>query len=279
MSVRAALPPRGRVLRWLLVAVAVTASLFPFYWMMRTSLAPTDEIFFAGIDPLPSSLTLDNYVRAWNEAHLGRAMLNGGVVVLGILALQLFTCIPAAYAFAKLRFPARNLLYGLMLVALLVPTQARAVPMFLALSQLDLVNTLASLIVPFATSAFGLFLIRQYIVTIPDALLEAARMDGLGHLSILFKLIIPLARPAILTFVLFSVFAHWNDYLWPLLVARDPGLYTPPLALAVFQNAELGIDYGALTAAAAMITVPVLVLFLFVRRRFVAGLSGGELVG
>ncbi|MCP9276560.1 carbohydrate ABC transporter permease [Mycolicibacterium arenosum] len=267
------------MLRWLLVAVAVTASLFPFYWMMRTSLAPTDEIFFAGIDPLPSSLTLDNYVRAWNEAHLGRAMLNGGVVVLGILALQLFTCIPAAYAFAKLRFPARNLLYGLMLVALLVPTQARAVPMFLALSQLDLVNTLASLIVPFATSAFGLFLIRQYIVTIPDALLEAARMDGLGHLSILFKLIIPLARPAILTFVLFSVFAHWNDYLWPLLVARDPGLYTPPLALAVFQNAELGIDYGALTAAAAMITVPVLVLFLFVRRRFVAGLSGGELVG
>lgn len=268
-----------RVLRWLLVTIAVVWSALPFYWMLRTSVAPAGEVFFDGISPLPTGVTADNYLRAWTTARLGSAMATGTVVVVAILALQLLTCVPAAYAFAKLRFRGRNLVYGLVLAALLVPVQATAVPTFLVLSRLELVNTLPSLILPFATSAFGIFLIRQFIVTIPDSLLEAARMDGLSQLRILLTIVVPVCRPAILTFALFSVFVHWNDYLWPLLVARDPHLHTPPLALAVFNSTDLQPDYGAYTAAAAVVTMPILVLFLFARRRFVAGLSGGEIVG
>lgn len=267
------------MLRWLLVGVAVAISVFPFYWMLRTSVAPDDEIYFDGISLVPSGITLDNYVRAWRDADLGTAMANGILVVVAILVLQLVTCVPAAYAFAKLRFPGRNVIYGLVLVALLVPIQATAVPTFLVLSQFDLVNTRISLVLPFATSAFGIFLIRQYMVTIPESLLEAARMDGLGQTRTLLTVVVPVCRPAILTFALFSVFVHWNDYLWPLLIARDPDLRTPPLALAVFNNPDIRPDYGAYTAAAAVITLPILLLFILARRRFVAGLSGGEVVG
>lgn len=270
---------RRRWVLWTLVAMAVTWSAFPFYWMLRTSVSPPEEVYFDGLSLLPTGVTVDNYVRAWDAAGLGAAMLNGLVVVGAILILQLLTCVPAAYAFAKLRFRGRDLVYGLVLTALLVPVQATAVPTFLVLSQLDLVNTRTALVLPFATSAFGIFLVRQYMVTVPDSLLEAARMDGLSQLRTLLTVMVPVCRPAILTFAVFSVFVHWNDYLWPLLIARDPQLRTPPLALAVFDNADLQPDYGAYTAAAAVVTVPILVLFLFARRRFVAGLSGGEVVG
>lgn len=268
-----------RLAKSALVAVAVSVALFPFYWMLRTSVAPENEVYFDGIALLPDAITGENYVRAWRDADLGSAMLNGIIVVAAILVLQILTCVPAAYAFAKLKFRGRNLLYGLVLAALLVPIQATAVPTFLVLSRADLINTRISLVLPFATSAFGIFLIRQYIVTIPDSLLEAVRMDGLGRVQTLLRVVVPMVMPAILTFTLFSVFVHWNDYLWPLLVARDPELRTPPLALAVFNNPDIQPDYGAYTAAAAVITIPIVVLFLFARRRFVAGLTGGEIVG
>jgi multiple sugar transport system permease protein len=138
---------------------------------------------------------------------------------------------------------------------------------------------MTALIAPFATSAFGIFLMRQHMTTIPDALLEAAKADGLRTLPTLWKVVIPSAAPAIATFAVFSIFVHWNDYLWPLLVARDESLFTPPLALAVFQQAETGPDYGALAAGAVIITAPIIALFLLAQKRFIAGIAGGELPG
>ncbi|MEV7908079.1 ABC transporter permease subunit, partial [Streptomyces anulatus] len=123
------------------------------------------------------------------------------------------------------------------------------------------------------------FLLRQHMLTVPDALLEAARADGLRTFSTLRRVVVPASAPAIAAFAVFSIFVHWNDYLWPLLVARDPALRTPPLALAIFQQAETGQDFGALAAGAAIITVPIVLLFLLAQRRFVAGIAGGELPG
>ncbi|MEX2100828.1 MAG: carbohydrate ABC transporter permease [Acidimicrobiia bacterium] len=274
MSVRA-----SRILYASLAAAAAAIALFPFYWMLRTAFAPAGEIFFEGVSLFPTRLDTAGFARAWEEADLGAAMLNGAIVTMAIAALQLLTCVPAAYAFAKLRFRRRDALYLLVLTALLIPTQATAIPNYITLSQAGLIDTRLSLILPAMTSAFGIFLLRQYMVTIPDALLEAARMDGLSHLRILTRVVVPIARPAILTFTVFSVYVHWNDYLWPLLVARSPGLRTPPLALAVFQDAERGFDYGALAAGAALVTIPIVLLFVMARRRFVAGISGGEVVG
>ena len=259
----------------LLLAAAV--AVFPFVWMLRTSVAGRDSV--GGLSPVPDTIDVGNYVRAWQDAQLGTAMLNGAVVTIAILALQLLTCIPAAFAFAKLRFRGRNTLYLLVLGCLLIPTQATALPLFLGVSSAGFADTYAALVLPFATSAFGVFLLRQHMTTIPDALLEAARADGLRTFSTLRRVVVPVSAPAIATFAVFSVFVHWNDYLWPLLVARSPDLRTPPLALAVFQQAETGQDFGALAAGAAIITAPVVVLFLLAQRRFVAGVAGGELPG
>jgi multiple sugar transport system permease protein len=260
-----------------LLLLAVACSIFPFVWMLRTSVAGRNSI--NGLSPIPGTIDLSNYLRAWQDAHLGTAMLNGAVVTIAILVLQLATCIPAAFAFAKLRFRGRNTFYLLVLGCLLIPTQATALPLFLGFSSVGLADTYAALVVPFATSAFGVFLLRQHMVTIPDALLEAARADGLRTFSMLRRVVVPASAPAIATFAVFSVFVHWNDYLWPLLVARSPDLRTPPLALAVFQQAETGQDFGALAAGAVIITGPIVVLFLLAQRRFVAGVAGGELPG
>ncbi|MEU5695852.1 carbohydrate ABC transporter permease [Actinosynnema sp. NPDC020468] len=268
-----------RAFRIGLVLTAVSIAVFPFYWTLRTAVAAPDSVFFKGISLLPDELALDNFTKAWRQADLGEAMLNGALMTVTILVCQLLTCVPAAYAFAKLRFRGRNVLYGLVLACLLVPTQATAIPLYLGIGSVGLGNTWLALVLPFTTSAFGIFLLRQYMVTIPDTLLEAARTDGLGTFSTLRRVVVPMSAPAIATFSVFSIFVHWNDYLWPLLVARDESLRTPPLALATFQQADTGLDYGALSAGAVIITAPIVVLFLIAQRRFVAGIAGGEIPG
>jgi multiple sugar transport system permease protein len=268
-----------RVLKWLLVLIAVVISLFPFYWMLRTALAPQTEPLADGVSFLPSHFDVGNFARAWNKAQLGRSLLNGVLVTGSILVLQLLTCIPAAYAFAKLRFRGRGVLFAVILGCLLIPTQATMVPTFIGINIFGLGDTRSGLILPFFTSAFGIFLLRQQMLTIPDTLLEAARTDGLGPLRTLTRVVVPMSMPAISAFALFSVFTHWNDYLWPLLVARSPGIATPPLSLGIFQQSDIGFDYSALTAGATIVTAPVVLLFLVAQRRFVQGMAGGEIAG
>lgn len=264
---------------WFLVAAAVLVSLFPFYWMLRTSVAPKDEVFFEGISLFPSSFEFSNFARAWTEGGLGQAVLIGVIVTLGILVLQLITCIPAAYVLAKVRLRWTGLVLGLVIAGLLVPSQVTMIPTFIGINMAGLANSMAGLIVPFMTSAFGIFLLRQQMLSIPDALMEAARTDGLGHVRTLTKIVIPMAAPGIAAFSVFSVFTHWNDYLWPLLISRSPELRTPPLALAIFQQADTGFDHSALAAGAVIVTAPVVLLFLFAQKRFVQGMSGAEVPG
>jgi multiple sugar transport system permease protein len=268
--------PQGSI-RWVLVIVAVTVAIFPYVWMIRTSLTP--DAFAAGLSPIPTRINLSAYVRAWTVGGMGPAVLNGVIVSASVLFIQLLTSVPAAFAFAKLRFRGRNVLYVMILAALLIPGQAIAIPLFLGMSYANLANTYLGLILPSTTTAFGLFLLRQYMVSLPDGLIDAARMDGFSYPQILLRVVVPLSKPAIVTFALFSVFGSWNEYFWPLLIARDPGLRTPPLALAVFQNSDAGFDYSALAAGAVIVTLPIIVLFLIARRNFVSGITGNEIVG
>ena len=268
-----------RIARWALVIAAVMISLFPFYWMLRTSLASASEVYTNGIPLIPTSVDLSAFARAWDKANLGSAVVTGLIVTLSILALQLLTCVPAAYVLAKVRMRGTGIMLGIVLACLLVPAQVTLIPTFLGINLAGLANSYAGLILPFTTSAFGIFLLRQQMLSIPDALLDAARTDGLGHFQILRKVVVPLAGPGIAAFSIFSVFTHWNDYMWPLLVSRSPNLVTPPLALAVFQQADTGFDYSALAAGAAIVTAPVVILFLVAQRRFVQGMSGAEIPG
>lgn len=268
-----------RIGRVLLLVLVIAVSLFPFYWMLRTALAPASEVSFEGISFLPSQIEFGNFARAWERANLGSAVLTGATVTLAILGLQLLTCIPAAYVLAKVRMRGSGLVLGLVLASLLVPAQVTLIPTFIGVNVAGLGNSLLGLILPFATSAFGIFLLRQQMIAIPESLMEAARTDGLGHFRILRSVVVPMAAPGIAAFSVFSVFVHWNEYLWPLLIARSPDLRTPPLALAVFQQAEIGFDYSALAAGAAIVTAPVVILFLVAQRRFVQGMSGAEIPG
>ncbi|WP_261565867.1 carbohydrate ABC transporter permease [Frankia gtarii] len=272
-------PVPARLIKWLLVLIAVVISLFPFYWMLRTALAPQSQQLADGLGFWPSHLDFGNFARAWNKANLGQALLNGLIITGAILLLQLITCVPAAYAFAKIRFRGSGVLFGVVLACLLIPTQATMVPTFIGINIFGLGDTRIGLVLPFYSSAFGIFLLRQQMLSIPDALLDAARTDGLGPWRTLLRVVVPMSMPSIAAFAVFSVFTHWNDYLWPLLVARSPDLATPPLRLAVFQQADIGFDYSALAAGAAIVTAPILILFLFAQRRFVQGMAGGEIAG
>lgn len=268
--------------KWLgagLATVAAVLALFPFYWMLRTSVAPADGPTTSGLSLIPWELDFSNFGRAWNQAHLGEAMTNGLLVTLGILILQLLTCIPAAYALSKFRFRGADLILSLVLACLLIPGQATMIPTFVGLNLLGLGDTRIGLVLPFVTSAIGIFMLRQQMLSIPDAIMEAARTDGLGPLRTLVSVVVPISAPAIAAFSMLSVFTHWNDYLWPLLVARSQEIMTPPLSLAIFQNADTGFDYPALSAAAAIVTAPVIILFLLAQRHFVRGMAGPEVAG
>lgn len=264
----------ARTLRWALLTLAVVVALLPFLWMLRTALGPPATLLGMSANPVPSELRVQNFSTAWNAVGLGTALTNGIIVSLSILVLQVLTAVPAAYAFACLHFRGRNALFALVLATLLVPTQVLAVPNYVTVSGLGFPDTKVGLILPFIVNAFGIFLLRQYMTTIPQGVLEAARMDGLGTIRTLWRIVVPLSTPAIATLATFSFLLSFNEYLWPLLVARSPGNYTPSLALAVYAGASGLPDYAILSAAAAVITLPTLVVFLVAQRRLTAGLTG-----
>jgi multiple sugar transport system permease protein len=246
----------------------------PFVWMVVTSIKPPDEIFTATLRLWPRHFNgLENYRYALTSAPLLRFAFNGLVVCAGILTVQLLVAIPCAYALAKLRFPGRNLLFMLTLLALAIPVQVPALPLYIALANVGLLNTYVSMMVPFFLSVFAIFLLRQFFKGFPEDILQAARLDGMSELEIVWRIVVPSAWPAIAAFAVFSFVAHWNDLYWPLIVITDANLATPPLGMMFFADAETGSNYGALTAAATILTAPLVLAFLLARRQFIAGIT------
>lgn len=248
--------------------------LMPFVWMVLTSLKPPQEIFRLGLNILPESWgAAQNYSKVFTDAPMLRFLINGVVVCTAIVALQILVAVPAAYALAKIRFRGRSILFGLILVSLLVPIQVPSVLLYLGLAHAGLLDTYASLVIPFVISAFAIFLLRQHFLRFPEEIVEAARLDGFGELEIAWRIVLPSARPAIAAFAVFSMVAHWNDLYWPLIVVTDPDMATPPLGVVFFRNQESGSDFGALMAAATVISAPLLLTFLLAQRAFVRGMT------
>jgi multiple sugar transport system permease protein len=265
----------GRHLALLVTSLFV---LVPFLWMLSLSLKPPGEIFRASFSFLPAQwYAIENYTKALTAAPLPRYMLNGVIVCSAILILQIAICAPAAYALAKLRFRGREALFGLVLVGLLLPHQVLALPLFILAYQLGILNTYAALIFPFIVSPFGIFLFRQFFKSIPDDVVHAARLDGLSELSIVWRIMVPMALPAVIAFSLFSVVAHWNDLFWPLIAVRQDSLMPPSLGVVAFRNEEAGSDYGPLMAGATLVVAPLVVAFLVAQRWFIEGLAQGSM--
>jgi len=263
-----------RLLAHAVLMLGAVVMLAPFLWMFLTSIRPADEVFGAVFNLIPRRFAaVENYSRAFFEGNLLRAMINGALVCLGILVVQLLAAIPAAYALAKLRFRGQGLLFALVLFGLCVPIQVPALPIYLGLAQAGLLNSYFALMVPFFLTVFGMFLLRQFFRTYPDEVLDAARLDGMSEFEIVWRLATPAALPAIAAFSVFSVVAHWNDLYWPLIVVTSSELATPPLGILAFRDTESGGNYGALMAGAALVTAPLVVAFLLARRAFVRGIT------
>ncbi|MBJ6719688.1 carbohydrate ABC transporter permease [Bacillus sp. PR5] len=248
--------------------------LMPFVWMLVTSIKPPNEIFSAQLRLWPTQFYgVENYSFALESAPLLRFALNGVIVCAGILLVQLIVAIPCAYALAKLEFTGRNVFFVLILLALAIPIQVPALPLYIALAWVGQLNTYFSMMLPFFLSAFAIFLFRQFFRSFPDDIINAARLDGMGELEIIWRIVTPSAMPAIAAFSVFSIVAHWNDLYWPLIVISDNQLAPPPLGMLLFADAETGSNYGALTAAATMLTAPLVICFLVARKRFIQGIT------
>jgi multiple sugar transport system permease protein len=249
-------------------------ALAPFLIMISTSLKPAGEIFEAGINLWPHHFAgVANYSAAFSKAPLLGYMLNGVIITAAIFALQVFVALPAAYALAKLRFIGRRVAFVVVLFCLLIPFQAIAVPIFVLFYMAGLVDSYSALVLPFSISMFGIFLMRQFFMSVPDDLVDAARLDGMSEFAIVWRVMAPAAGPALTAFAVFSIVAHWNDYFWPLIAVSTETLFTPPLGVVGFRNAEAGTDFGPLMAAATIIVAPLLALFLLAQRRFIEGAS------
>lgn len=272
------MPAEYRALRHLLLAMGAAIMLLPFIWMLATSAKPPQEIFSSEIRLLPSNWHhYENYAAAFSKQPLLRYLLNGLIVCAAIFVAQVAIMVPAAYAIAKLRFPGRGAFFVLVLLSLLIPAQVTAIPLYIMFYSAKLLDTYAALILPSIISVFGIFLMRQFFRTVPDDLIHAARLDGCGELSIVRRVVLPTAMPAIVAFGILSLVWNWNDYFWPLLVVSSPELATPPLGIVFFDSQEAGTDFGPLMAGAVVITAPLLLAFLLAQRRFIEGVTMSSL--
>ncbi len=268
------------VIRLTLLAAIALVMTAPYVFMITTSFKPQSEVFSGGLNLIPQQWSVvANYTKAVTSIPLMRILANGVVVCVTIVFFQILFALPAAYALAKLRFRGAEIIFGLVILGLLVPIHAISIPLYAMARWSGLLNTLAVLIAPFTLSVFAIFLFRQFIKAFPNDIVLAARSDGLSEAAIVWRVVLPNAWPAASAFAIFSVVAHWNDLYWPLITVSKTHLATPPLGLMFFRAAEVGDDYGALMAATVLITLPLVLFFLFAQRLFIEGLTMSGIKG
>ena len=260
-----------------LIALAVI-TLFPLAWMVSVSVMAPGEASSSPPPLVPASPTLASYRELFNRAAVGRHLANSVGLAVAATALSLAFNVTAGYAFAKLRFAGRDLVWKLLLGLMLIPAQVAMIPLFLMLKQVGLVNTYAGVLLPSLASASGIFLIRQYARTIPDELLEAARIDGAGELRIFWSIVLPVLRPVLVTLAVFAFLGSWNDFLWPLIILSDDSRQTLPVALAALSREHAG-DNELMMAGAVVTVLPVLGVFLALQRYYIQGLLSGSVKG
>ncbi len=264
---------RGWLINVLLLVVA-SLWLLPYAWMVLTSFKTLSEIVRAPTAPLPSTLNWDAYGEVLRSMPVGRYLFNTTVMAIAIAALQMGVALPAGYALAKLDFRGRTVALVIVVATLLIPAQVRFVPVFLLMADVGLVNTMLGLVLPFGVSAFGTFLVRQALLSVPDTLIEAARMDGAGELRIVFSLLAPLLKPTLVSFFIFSFVYHWNDYFWPLVMTTDDAVRTLPLGVALLREQGTGVRWHIVMAGNVLLSMPALAVFVVAQRHLLRAVVG-----
>jgi multiple sugar transport system permease protein len=254
------------------------AALAPLVWMLLVSFMRPGEASHFPPPWWPTEPTLHNYRELFLRAGMGRYLLNSFIIATGVMVISVLLNTLAGYAFAKLRFKGRERTFRALLAALVIPAQVAMMPLFLLLKQMGLVNTYFGAMVTGLASVFGIFLVRQYARSLPDELLEAARIDGAGEARIFFQIVLPALRPILVTLAIFAFLGAWNDFMWPLIVLSDQTMQTLPVALANLSREHVQ-DNELMMAGAVVTVIPVLVLFLVLQRYYLQGLLVGSVKG
>ncbi len=261
----------GLIVRIILAAVVGIVMAFPL-WVMLVAAFSGERSLTGGFQLIPQRISVDNFERVFAAWPVLDWFVNSLAITLITTFLTVAVSVLAGYAFAKLRFPGKTVIFLLLLATMMIPTQAILVPQFRIVNSLGLIGTFWAVIIPAAAATFGIFLARQFMLAIPDSIIEAAKIDGAGSLRIFWSIVLPLCKPLLAVLTLLSVMYQWNDFLWPLIALKDPALYTLPIGLQFLQG-QYQTDYGALMAMTLISVAPLVILFLVFQRFFVQGLA------
>jgi multiple sugar transport system permease protein len=266
-------PRWSRGATYIALTLGLVLTLLPFLWMLLGSFKTQGELLQRPITWWPEAPTLDNYARWLSQLNYGQFFANSVIVAVVVVLGNLVFCSMVGYALAKMRFAGKRVLFSLVLLTLMVPGVVTLVPMFVLVANMGLVNTYPALILPFLATPIGVFLMRQFILAVPDALIEAARIDGAGEFRIFARIVLPQCGPALATLAILTFLSSWNNFLWPLVVAQTESMYTLPVALSLYSVGSNGTYYGLLMAGSVLVVTPILILFLFLQRYFVQGIA------
>jgi len=286
-----AVPPKpiqwGKIFTYTVLIIGVLLAVFPFLWMLSASFMSLSEVTFGQL--LPGALRFSNYAEAFQRANFGQFMWNSTRLTLITLTGQLFVCIPAAYAFARMRFFGRSVFFTMMLATIMIPEVARFIPNYLttiwlgrlsdSLIGVPWINNWPSLTIPFMATPFTIFLLRQFFLQIPEDLWDAARIDGAGHLRYLLSVVIPLSKAAIMTAITFGFIGSWNALLWPLLLTQTDDWRPVAVGLTKFVTSDAPTQLHLQMAASIMMIIPILVIYFFTQRQFTEGIAASGLKG
>ncbi len=266
----------GMILLYLLLVLVAVVTLVPLVWMVSASFMPTGQASAFPPPFMPRQVTLEHYIRLFTGMKLARYLFNSAFLSLSVTVISLVINSMAGYAFAKYRFRGRDPLFKALIASMVIPSQVTMLPLFLMLNKMGLINTYMGVIIPGMAGIFGIFLIRQFAISIPDSLIEAARMDGASDFRIYWSLILPLCKPILITLAIFTFMGTWNDFLWPLIVMTDDSMYTLPVAIANLSLEHVQ-DTELMMAGAVMTVAPVLILFAAVQKYYISGIMAGSL--
>jgi alpha-1,4-digalacturonate transport system permease protein len=258
---------------WALLAAGALIMIFPIYWMFATAIRPKDQIFSASTGILPTGWVWRNFADALNHMPFLHWFWNSTVIAVVAVVITVSINLLCGYAFAKFRFAGRDVLFLTVLSALMIPVQVIIVPLFFVVSDLGLLNSYWGVILPRAAEAFGIFMVRQFMVSIPDELLEAARLDGASELTIFRKIVLPLSKPIIAVLIIFTFMWRWNDFVMPLLMLTDQDMYTVQLGLNLLKG-QYNTEWTDIMSIALLSLVPMLVIFVFFQRQLIQGIAG-----
>jgi multiple sugar transport system permease protein len=267
------------VVAYLVATIWAIVSLFPLYWMATTALKPPTAVMSLPPDWIPRDVSLNNFREAFANSPVMRWTINSLIMSLAVTAFQLVFATMAGYGFAKKSFPGKEILFWIYISSMMIPGFALLIPLFTLMARLELVDTYIGLIAPGLSAPFGVFLMRQFIQTLPTELIDAAKIDGCSELRVFWDIIRPLAKPGMAVLGIFVFMAQWSAFLWPLIVTNSSEMRTLMVGFALLANREMRVNYGAMMAAATYMALPMLVVFFAFQRYFLRGITIGGIKG